>query len=215
MRTCNPPLIFIAACHRASPRLGRGTGAAPQLQHLTTESPHPTTPASTAPSARTRRSPRKLGLHPAGVRDVPGRERWRVRARRCSPDGGAAPDAPAMPRRAAHAQPADGADGSRADGADAGRRRLLLLGQGSARSVRRFRRGLPDNFIHRRRHGDLSGTLRRLSFVHPATWTGGPGRDRHRAGLARGRTQFSRRQAGRDGVDRYSPRSSSRRSRYW
>src|SRR3984893_9432183 len=64
MRTCNPPLIFIAACHRASPRLGRGTGAASQLQHLTTESPHPTTPASTAPSARTRRSPRKLGLIP-------------------------------------------------------------------------------------------------------------------------------------------------------
>ena len=34
------------------------------MQHLTTESPHPTTPASTAPSARTRRSPRKLGLIP-------------------------------------------------------------------------------------------------------------------------------------------------------
>ena len=34
------------------------------MPHLTTENPHPATPASAAPLARTRRSPRKLGLIP-------------------------------------------------------------------------------------------------------------------------------------------------------
>ena len=134
------------------------------------------------------------------MRDVPGCERWCVRARGCGPDGGAAPDAPAMPGRAAHAQPADGSDGGRTDGADAGGRWILLLGQGSARTIRRFRRGLPDNFIHRRRHGDLSCAFCRLSFVHSAARPDGPGRDRRRAGLARGWTQLSGRPAGWDGV---------------
>src|SRR6202047_382280 len=56
----------MAACHCASPRLGRGAGAAFQLPHLTTENPHPATPQSAASHAPTQQqhSLRKLGLTP-------------------------------------------------------------------------------------------------------------------------------------------------------
>ncbi len=194
-----------------------------QVIHLLAE-PSPSIAASSHANCRfsRRRAVRDHPSHaaqarpdPARMRDVPRRERRCVRPRGCRADGGAAPDAPAMRPGAAHAQPADRADGGRVDGADAGGGRLLLLGEAGARPVRGFRRGLPDNFIHRRRHGDLSGTFRQLSFVHPADRPGGAGRYRRRARLARRRSELSRHQAGRDGVSSCSLPSSSRRSRYW
>src|SRR5271163_2585952 len=53
---------FRPACHCASPRLGRGAGAVPQLPQVPTENPHSPAPASGA--AFTLRTPRKLGLIP-------------------------------------------------------------------------------------------------------------------------------------------------------
>ena len=192
MRPCNPHPNFarLPPCI-ASARQG-------SRSHPTIAASHEENNAASQPD-----TPHAAQARPAlaRMRDVPGCERRRVRPRRRGPDGGAAPDAPAMPRRAAHAQPADGADGGRVDGADAGRGRLLLLGQGSARPVRRFRRGLPDNSLHRRRYGDLSRALRQLPFVHRAARSGRADRDRHRAGMAGGRAEFSRRQAGRASVD--------------
>src|SRR5208282_2190538 len=176
---------FIPACHRASARIGRGPeppaiAARPDRKHAFPSAfERRPAGASFTPQARP---------HPAGMRDVPGRERRRVRFGGCGPDGGPAPDSHAVSHRAADAESADGADGGGVDGLDADGRRLLLLGQGSARTVRRLRRGIFDNSLHRGGHGDLSGAFRRLSFVHPAARADGPNCDRRRAGVAGGRT---------------------------
>ena len=185
MRLCKPHYDLLTACHRASARIGRGPEPLRNCRTSRRKTRVPERPrrrpagASFAPQARP---------HPAGMRDVPGRERRRVRFGGCGPVGGAAPDSHAVSDRAADAEYPDGADGGGVDGVDAGGRRLLLLGQGSARTVRRLRRGIFDNSLHRRGHGDLSGAFRRLSFVHPPARPDGPNCDRHRAGMAGGWT---------------------------
>ncbi len=53
--TVQPSFDFLPACHRASARIGRGAGAAPQLPHVPTENTRSQAPSSAAPPAH--RSP--------------------------------------------------------------------------------------------------------------------------------------------------------------
>lgn len=62
MRPCNPPSVSNAPCHRAPPRLGKGTGVIAQLAQFRSENLTPENLASSTTFAR--HSARKLGLVP-------------------------------------------------------------------------------------------------------------------------------------------------------